>query len=244
MSIGAGLDFIGSIAGAGAARRNARHDRSQNLAIFQSQHRFAREQFRYQQLFNRNQLRWRVADARAAGLHPLAALGVNPGSFSPVMGGAGGMSDSGSAVGDAIRDVGRSAGNFADTVMDKYSKRQMDATTRRMEAEAGLAEEQYLASVEARTAQSANHRQDLGAIPDLPDPVPRRTPLAGGAKLPGDPQFSAQAAENKYGEISEIDGALERLIDAYRFTRENWLPAAGELVDILSGGRYPNFRSK
>lgn len=38
-----------------------------------------------------NQMRWRVDDAKLAGLHPLAALGVNPASFSggSVVGGGG-----------------------------------------------------------------------------------------------------------------------------------------------------------
>lgn len=44
---------------------------------------------RYQDALNRNQIKWRVADAKQSGLHPLAALGVNPASgpsaqsFSP-----------------------------------------------------------------------------------------------------------------------------------------------------------------
>lgn len=44
---------------------------------------FAREQFAWQQEAAKNQVQWRVADARKAGIHPLAALGIMPTSFSP-----------------------------------------------------------------------------------------------------------------------------------------------------------------
>ena len=37
-----------------------------------------------QKEFAKNSIQWRAADARAAGLHPLAALGINPSSATPV----------------------------------------------------------------------------------------------------------------------------------------------------------------
>ena len=45
---------------------------------------FSREQFEYQKELARNQLQWRVEDAKKAGLHPMAALGLQGTSFSPV----------------------------------------------------------------------------------------------------------------------------------------------------------------
>lgn len=39
--------------------------------------------YEYQKEFAQNGIRWRVADAKAAGLHPLAALGAQGASYSP-----------------------------------------------------------------------------------------------------------------------------------------------------------------
>lgn len=45
---------------------------------------FSRKQFEYQKEMAKNQLQWRVEDAKKAGLHPMAALGLGASSFSPV----------------------------------------------------------------------------------------------------------------------------------------------------------------
>lgn len=43
-----------------------------------------REQIAYQKELAKNQIQWRVEDAKKAGLHPLAGLGVSSASYSPV----------------------------------------------------------------------------------------------------------------------------------------------------------------
>lgn len=45
---------------------------------------FSKKQFDYQKEMAKNQLQWRVEDAKKAGLHPMAALGLGASSFSPV----------------------------------------------------------------------------------------------------------------------------------------------------------------
>lgn len=77
---------VGSIVGAGAslfgANKNSKAVSSANAANMA----FAREQLEYQKELHRNQIQWKVEDAKKAGLHPLAGLGVSPSSFSPVSG--------------------------------------------------------------------------------------------------------------------------------------------------------------
>lgn len=69
---------------------------------------FAREQLEYQKELHKNQIQWKVEDAKKAGLHPLAALGVSPSSFSPVSGASSGVNYSGfNGVGDMLSDLGQ-----------------------------------------------------------------------------------------------------------------------------------------
>lgn len=58
-----------------------------------------------QREFLQNQLQWRANDAKAAGIHPVAALGVNPATGSPVAIGGGGSSG-GSTFGDQLAAEG------------------------------------------------------------------------------------------------------------------------------------------
>lgn len=47
----------------------------------------SKKDFERQKEFAQNQVQWRVADAQKAGIHPLAALGLQPTSFSASVGG-------------------------------------------------------------------------------------------------------------------------------------------------------------
>lgn len=73
---------------------------------------FAKEQFEYQKELHKNQVQWRVEDAKKAGLHPLAALGVSPMSYSTVSGTAVGTNygyygDAASQVGSTLSQMGQ-----------------------------------------------------------------------------------------------------------------------------------------
>ena len=65
----------------------------------------AREQLAYQKELAHQQVQWRGEDAKKAGLHPLAALGVSPMSYSPVSGSAVGADYSG--VGQSLQQMGQ-----------------------------------------------------------------------------------------------------------------------------------------
>lgn len=68
--------------------------------------------YQHQKEFAQNAIQWRVADAKAAGLHPLAALGASPLGFSPSFSGAIPSSSDWdfSAMGDAIGKMGQNIG--------------------------------------------------------------------------------------------------------------------------------------
>jgi len=77
-----------------------------------------------------NQIQWRVADATAAGLHPLAALGVNPAS-GPAAAAVGGM-------GSALSSMGQNIGRAVEAYMSPEEK----AMSRLMAARAQLQQTQ------------------------------------------------------------------------------------------------------
>lgn len=63
----------------------------------------AKDNVKYQKQFAKNAIQWKVADAKAAGIHPLAALGANTHSFAPVQGGDwSGLAGAGQDLGRAI----------------------------------------------------------------------------------------------------------------------------------------------
>jgi len=99
------------------------------------QHGNAKRNIKYQREFAQHGIRWKVADAQAAGLHPLAALGAQTHSFSPV--------SVGSDFGSAGQDISRAI----QATQNKGER--ADGTTKQLQAlqvqRAGL-ENQLLAS--------------------------------------------------------------------------------------------------
>lgn len=123
---------------------------------------FSKKQFAEQiRQYDRSQsytIRDRVADARAAGIHPLAALGVSPtpssSSYIP------GQSESGSALG---RGLQRLAAAVNADAMQRAQIRGINASAKRDEAEAALA-----LSRAKRAEQEANHNQESALGSGLP----------------------------------------------------------------------------
>lgn len=81
-----------------------------------------------QKEFAQNSIQWRAADAQAAGLHPLAALGINPAQYAPQA--IGGHDNS--AMGNALADAGQSIGRAVGASMskgDRAKKEILDSLT-------------------------------------------------------------------------------------------------------------------
>jgi len=128
-----GLDYIASEA-----------DRRSNEALNAQQNQLARDQMAMQKEFAQQGIRWRVADAEAAGLHPLAALGAMPTNASGV---------SASAVptgsGNRFRALSEMGQNLSRAVLansDKVSRDVVDANRRMALAQAKDMENQAMLS--------------------------------------------------------------------------------------------------
>lgn len=119
-SIGGFLkDTAGSIISAGSSLVGGLLGNSSASSINQSNQNFAREQFEYQKALHQNQLQWRVEDAKKAGLHPLAGIGVQAPSFSPVSASTTPLDYS------WIGDLGQSANYGATKAKDRKQQAQM-----------------------------------------------------------------------------------------------------------------------
>lgn len=108
-----------------------------------------------QKEFAQQGIQWKVADAKAAGIHPLAALGAQTTSFSPVSVGEPSLA---SGLASAGQDISRAVDATRNQTqkVDAYTKTVQDLNVRRM----GL-ENELLASQIAKVNQA-------GVSPALP----------------------------------------------------------------------------
>lgn len=119
-AIGGVLGGLGQLAGGAAGLfGGGSGSRPDNSSFYQNWRNddmaFAREQFNYQKQLNESGIRMRVADAKAAGLHPLAAIGQSATPLSPIsvgshnvdFGSGGRTPDIGSSLSNMGQGVGR-----------------------------------------------------------------------------------------------------------------------------------------
>lgn len=224
-------DFISAgsnLIGGWMKSNSADEDRKAQMAM-------AQQNIAAQREFAQHGIRWKVEDAKAAGLHPLAALGAQVSSFSPVSiasGGDGGAADSFAAAG---QDIGRAI----KSQITKEEREERDANlARKLQIEKGALENDLL-----RTELVSKIRREAagvgpafpGGVP-IPRPGPRRMPSGEAVKeddlkqtiedqpspesgrpfgfqMKYNPLFgSGQAFEDRYGD-SEIAQMLKFVVN-------------------------------
>lgn len=98
---------LGALIGAGASLiGGAINARSQRKANEVNQHQLE-QSYAQQKEFAQHGIRWRVEDAKRAGLHPLAALGAQTTSFSPIAIGSTPVTGLGDAISNMGQDLSR-----------------------------------------------------------------------------------------------------------------------------------------
>lgn len=192
----------------------------------------AEEQAELQREFAQNGIRWKVEDAKAAGIHPLYALGAQTTAYSPVSVGAPDFATGGQNLGSAI-DAMRTPAEKA----DGYEKTVKDLTLQKM----GL-ENEVLASQIRMLNQP-------GRGPGMPGdrmisgqgntPAVSVMSTAGGDfSIAVDQKNSpAQDAENQYGEVAgEIYGIGNLLSDLNKQKSQGRVGSRplGKAIDLLT----------
>lgn len=196
--------------------------------------------------FAKQGVRWRVADARAAGIHPLAALGANLPSASPITVGVDGglYSAFGNAMGQNLSRaaVSRMTGRErAENDMRSHEMYQLEKE--RMQLENDALRAQVYGSYGAVSRQPGDPppfpEEDAGRILT----VPSAPAGAGTSKWKTGPTAPAEAVQQEYGEIAEwIYGAYRALNDYFRHNlpidRKKWGPSR----DRVPGRPGPFFK--
>lgn len=188
-----------------------------------SQEKQMEAQIAAQREFAQNGIRWRVADATAAGVHPLYALGANTHSFSPIgIGGsplAEGISQAGQEFGRAIQAKGTAV------------ERAFNAKVMQLQLQRGELENTLLASQIARlnspaqrqpamplVGPSINERFGITAADGDTMPIPERF----GGTVPGSPDMV-------------VNVPLERIMDPEAPFREPGAVSEGSWVRTPTG---------
>lgn len=157
---------------------------------------------RAQKEFAQYGIRWKVADAKAAGIHPLAALGAQTHSFSPSYVGDNSM---GAALASAGQDIGRAVSATA-TEQERRSA-EADAFINGAEARLDAAKMRKL-DLQNRELQNALLASDLArknANPNPPFPTVGATP----SYVPGGPRHVAGPGLVVRGGSSPAVGAID-----------------------------------
>lgn len=167
---GAAISALGSIGG--GLLQNSSNRESIEAASLANDKAYER-----QKEFAQNGIRWRVADAKAAGLHPLAALGAQGSFYTPSgnlsFGGQdyGWLSDAGQSIGRAV-EAGLSAKERAEMQAVRDEAARVDLDTRKANLENQQLQNQSLkmdmVRQLARDAERATVNQQLGpAFPNI-----------------------------------------------------------------------------
>lgn len=152
---------------------------------FNAQMAWNREQFDWQKLLATDGIRMRVNDAKAAGLHPLAAIGGGSAGYSPTTlvgsnvpdgGGGSGGHDIGSSLANMGQGISRALA--ATSTPEEKVDSAFEMTRKRQMIEKGDLENAFLAS----QIQKINNPAQVG--PGLPSNV---GPFGGGQSIPGQP---------------------------------------------------------
>lgn len=162
---------VGGLIGADASKKNnaaelawAREQQARNEAL--------------QREFAQTGIRWKVDDAKAAGIHPLYALGAQTTSFQPSTVGV--DLESGS-LGNAVADAGQSFGRAAEAAMTRQERAVAGAQTALSLEKAKLENDLLRTEIDSKRRAMIGPAMpalgDDGVVPGTNVPIPKPRPL-------------------------------------------------------------------
>ena len=167
-AVGAALSGLGSAAGGLSGLfggKSGGTDWNKFNQEVQNQDRYWMQNANLQREFAQNSIQWRVADAKAAGIHPLFAMGANMGGASPtayIPGGDSAPVDRGD-MGASLSNMGQGIGR-AVAAMQSKEEREVDAM-KVIQIENGHLQNELL-KMQIASAQARLARDQIG--PPMP----------------------------------------------------------------------------
>lgn len=155
--------FAGPLTDYAAQEADRKASRDAADADRQFQNEIANKNFAMQEDFAKNGVRWRVADAQAAGLHPLAALGMMPTGSSPVSVMSGGGPTT-SSRGNLYRSLANMGQNVTRAAMSTQTAEE------RLRSQAELENLKSQTDLNLANAAEARKRVSMPGNPPMPDP--------------------------------------------------------------------------
>lgn len=205
--ISAGANIIGGLMGQSSASKAA----EQQAAI-------ARQNIQLQEDFAKKGIRWKVEDARSAGIHPLYALGAPTTSFNPISMSSTADNSLGRGIAAAGSDIGRAmnATRTGPERVDAYTK-----AVQGLSLEKGALENQLLASQIKRLETQSNppmpsivpNSSEPFFVPE--DPKPEKRPplnIFGGRWMTNPNSSPMDAWTKQYGDSELFQTAMALLL--------------------------------
>ncbi len=191
----------------------------------------AQKNYEAQKEFAQNGIRWKVADAKAAGIHPLAALGVNNASFSPSF-----TAGDYSWLGDAGQNLGRAIESKA-TRAERELGKAMQAEThaeqiRGLKLENDIRAETLLQMKE--NSLTALKRNNAPVMPSL---------NANGTVISGQGDSAVDGPNPKFQWVRNHNGKLELYPSGDYAQLWEDKPLGSDLLPILESG-YESLKGK
>lgn len=194
--IPAAANLIGGLMGQNAADENRASQERQAELNRAMQIQFAKEG-----------IRWKVEDAKAAGVHPLYALGAQGASYAPVSIGSSSGSPMGSALASMGQDIGRAV-NATQTAPERMSGYAEQASRLQLD---NMSLQNMLLASRVKLLNQSGGNPPLPSIGDLP-PVPEdskqkeRPPLQmeGERWLTSPGTSNMEAWEDRYGDDGPV----------------------------------------
>lgn len=156
--LSSGLGFAGALIGANGQSEANKSNQALANQMWQ-------QNYLAQKEFAQNGIRWRVDDAKAAGLHPLFALGATGASYSPVNTSSYYENESG-GLGNALSNMGQDISRAQQAKMTRVERAVQDLRDQKLFDLDVQQKEANIALTQAQTAEvSSRNQQQVPALP-------------------------------------------------------------------------------
>lgn len=219
-----------------------------------SQNQLAQQNYQAQKEFAQNGIRWKVADAKAAGLHPLAALGAQGYTYNPVM--VGGSDQGLTALGQGLSEMGQGIDRAMSAKQQAAERHAMQAYESQIRQKDLALKDKQLQLLDSEIAQNiANSKLALSRA-QLPPAMPPSTsrsvlPGQGDLRLGNNnpnlgkttPKYKWVVNEDGKKELSLENDYIENTQDTAVIEWLPWLELAGKgLQSALAGKKVDGRR--